>query len=131
MESVGDATFLGRILKGIEYASVGVEVLAITIIVVGIVNATYTFVARRHTIGASIGVERDYRQSLGRTILLGLEVLVAADVVRTVALDPTIQSAAVLGILVVIRTFLSWALVLEIEGRWPWQPAPPTIKEQD
>jgi uncharacterized membrane protein len=61
------------------------------------------------------------KQSLGRSLLLGLEILVAADVVRTVALEATLESVAVLGLLVLIRTFLSWALVVEIEGRWPWQ----------
>jgi len=60
---------------------------------------------------------------LGKALLLGLEILVAADIVRTVVLEPTLQSIAVLGLLVLIRTFLSWALVVEIEGRWPWQPA--------
>ena len=59
---------------------------------------------------------------LGKSLLLGLEILVAADIVRTVALEATIQSVSVLGLLVLIRTFLSWALVVEIEGRWPWQP---------
>ena len=59
---------------------------------------------------------------LGRTLLLGLEILVAADVVRTVALDPSLESVAVLGLLVLIRTFLSWSLEVEIENRWPWQP---------
>jgi uncharacterized membrane protein len=59
--------------------------------------------------------------SLGRSLLLGLEILVAADIVRTVALEATLQSVVVLGLLVLIRTFLSWALVVEIEGRWPWQ----------
>jgi uncharacterized membrane protein len=54
-------------------------------------------------------------------LLLGLEILVAADIVRTVALEATLESVAVLGLLVLIRTFLSWALVVEIEGRWPWQ----------
>ena len=54
--------------------------------------------------------------------MLGLEILVAADIVETVALETTLQSVAVLGLLVLIRTFLSWALVVEIEGRWPWQP---------
>jgi len=67
------------------------------------------------------GYER-LKISLGRALLLGLEILVAADIVRTVALEATLQSIAVLGLLVVIRTFLSWALVVEIEGRWPWQP---------
>jgi uncharacterized membrane protein len=59
--------------------------------------------------------------SLGRALLLGLEILVAADIVRTVALEASLESVAVLGLLVLIRTFLSWALVVEIEGRWPWQ----------
>jgi uncharacterized membrane protein len=58
---------------------------------------------------------------LGRSLLLGLEFLVAADVVRTVALEPTLSNVAVLGLLVLVRTFLSWTLTVEIEGRWPWQ----------
>jgi uncharacterized membrane protein len=53
--------------------------------------------------------------------LLGLELLVAADVVRTVALEPTLKNVGVLGLLVLIRTFLSWSLTVEMEGRWPWQ----------
>jgi hypothetical protein len=56
-------------------------------------------------------------------LLLGLEVLVAADIIRTVVLEPTLRNVLVLGLLVLIRTFLSWSLVLEIEERWPWQPA--------
>ena len=54
-------------------------------------------------------------------MLLGLEILVAADIVRTVALEATLESVAILGLLVLIRTFLSWALAVETEGRWPWQ----------
>ena len=54
---------------------------------------------------------------------MSLEVLVAADIIRTVALDATLQAVSVLGLLVLIRTFLSWALVVEIEGRWPWRKA--------
>jgi uncharacterized membrane protein len=64
-----------------------------------------------------------YRQDLGRVILLGLEVLVAADIVRTVAFTPTMESVTVLAIIVAICTFLSWSLALELEGRWPWQRA--------
>ena len=70
-------------------------------------------------------VEERYRQlrlRLGRTLLLGLEILVAADIVRTVALEATLESVLVLALLVLVRTFLSWALEVEIEGRWPWQP---------
>ena len=54
-------------------------------------------------------------------LLLGLEILVAADIVRTVALEPSFENVAVLGLLVLVRTFLSWSIVVEIEGRWPWQ----------
>jgi uncharacterized membrane protein len=62
-----------------------------------------------------------FRRFLGRSILLGLELLVAADIIRTVAVTPTLESVGVLAMIVVIRTFLSWALELEITGRWPWQ----------
>jgi uncharacterized membrane protein len=70
------------------------------------------------------------RHDIGRAILLGLEVLVAADIVRSVTLAPTMDGLTVLATLVVIRTFLSWSLALELDGRWPWQrhattPAPP------
>src|SRR5687768_10485456 len=66
-----------------------------------------------------------FRQRLGRAILLGLEILVAGDILRTVALEPTMESVTVLGLIVLIRTFLSFTLQLEIEGRWPWQPKEP------
>ena len=69
-------------------------------------------------------VYRLYRQQLGRSILLGLELLVAADIIRTVAVTPTLTSIAVLAGIVLIRTFLSFSLELEITGRWPWQKAP-------
>ena len=64
---------------------------------------------------------RLFRGQLGRAILLGLELLVAADIIRTVAITPTLQSVGVLAGIVLIRTFLSWSLELEITGRWPWQ----------
>ena len=55
-------------------------------------------------------------------MLLGLEILVAADIVSTVAIETTLESIVILGLLVLIRVFLSWSLIVEIEGRWPWQP---------
>ena len=64
---------------------------------------------------------RRYRQELGQTILLGLELLVAGDIIRTVAATPTLTSVGILGIIVVIRTFLSFSLEVELTGRWPWQ----------
>jgi len=71
-----------------------------------------------------LGFYRSYRQLLGRSILLGLELLVAADIIRTVAVTPTFVSVGVLAIIVLIRTFLSFSLELEITGRWPWQKEP-------
>jgi uncharacterized membrane protein len=64
------------------------------------------------------------RHDLGRAILIGLEVLVAADIVRSVILGPSMGGVATLAAIVAIRTFLSWSLVLELEGRWPWQSPP-------
>lgn len=66
-------------------------------------------------------VYRVFRQQLGRSILLGLEFLVAADIIRTVAVTPDARSVAVLGGIVLIRTFLSFSLELEVTGYWPWQ----------
>jgi uncharacterized membrane protein len=73
---------------------------------------------------APLSPYRAYRQLLGRSILLGLELLVAADIIRTVAVKPTFESVGVLAIIVLIRTFLSFSLELEITGRWPWQKEP-------
>jgi uncharacterized membrane protein len=112
-----------RILEWVEYAALVIEILAVVIIVGAIFYAMGHYLFQ-----AAIRPEHEvlYRQlkvRLGRALLLGLEILVAADIVRTVALEATLQSVAVLGLLVLIRTFLSWALVVEIEGRWPWQRA--------
>jgi uncharacterized membrane protein len=115
-----DSETINHILDVIEYFALGIEILAVTVIVVGIAWATYFFLSSQ-TVRHALDRDVRYRQRLGRTLLIGLEILVAADIVRTVALDPTFESVAVLGMLVVIRTFLSWALVIEIERRWPWQ----------
>jgi uncharacterized membrane protein len=100
----------------IEFISVLIEVLAVAIIVVAIAYASAIYLVRRGVHSYS-----DYRVRLGRALGLGLEVLVAADIIRTVALQPTMQNVLVLGLLILIRTFLRWSLVVEIEGRWPWQ----------
>ena len=71
-------------------------------------------------------IYRQFRQQLGRSILLGLELLVAADIIRTVAVTPTLENVLVLALIVAIRTFLSFSLELEITGRWPWQKEPET-----
>jgi uncharacterized membrane protein len=111
-----------RILDLIEYAALAIEVLAVAIIVVAIFGATLRYTVKAIAKRDDTELYTELKIRLGRALLLGLEILVAADIVRTVALEATLQSVLVLGLLVVIRTFLSWALVVEIEGRWPWQP---------
>jgi uncharacterized membrane protein len=102
-----------------------VDAVGVAIVVLGLVVASAMFVSRALRSDQFDPVYRSYRQNLGRAILLGLEFLVAADIIRTVAVDPTFQSAGVLALIVLIRTFLSFALQLEIDGRWPWQPREP------
>ena len=105
----------------VEIAGNAAEIAGVVLIIGGLVIAS----ARYLLPPASGGAPRyqRYRQDLGRAILLGLEVLVAADIVRTVAFTPTMDSVIVLAMIVAIRTFLSWSLALELEGRWPWQRA--------
>jgi uncharacterized membrane protein len=113
---------LEGMLYWVAYAATGIELLAVAIIVVAIVFATASYAAKILTRHADHTTYTDFRHRVGRALLLGLEILVAADIIRTVVLEPTLDNVLVLGLLVLIRTFLSWALVLEIEERWPWQP---------
>ena len=100
----------------IHLVGVGIEVFGVFIIVVGIIWSS-RYIYR----GASATRYDSYKISIGRSLLLGLEVLVAADIVKTIAIELTFASLGLLAGLVVVRTFLSWTLVLEIDGRWPWQ----------
>jgi uncharacterized membrane protein len=106
-----------------ERGAIAIEALAVVLIIGSILIATFNWViltAWRREL--TLETYQTYRSRLGRALLVGLEILVAADVVRTVALEPTLVNVASLGLLVLIRTFLSWSIVLEVEGRWPWQP---------
>jgi uncharacterized membrane protein len=96
-----------------------IDALGVAAIVIGILAATIIAAWRMGT--RQPDVYHQFRRFLGRSILLGLEILVAADIIKTVAVTPTLDSVAVLAAIVVIRTFLSWSLELEISGRWPWQ----------
>jgi uncharacterized membrane protein len=109
----------------IEWAALGIEIVGAVVIVAGVLRALLTRGGVRSLFQPDrAGGYESYKHQLGRTLLLGLELLVAGDVVRTVALEPTLNNVGVLGLLVLIRTFLSWSLVVEIEGRWPWQGHP-------
>ena len=101
-----------------------VEIVGTAIIVVGSFGALAIFLFRMATgAGSRETLVAAFRSNLGQSILLGLEFLVAADIINTVAVEPTVQSLIVLAGIVLIRTFLSFSLEVEIEGRWPWQKA--------
>ncbi|GAB3227022.1 hypothetical protein GCM10027447_17840 [Glycomyces halotolerans] len=105
----------------VETTGKAIEGAGVAVIVVGMLGLSVRFardVAGRGDLQASY---RRYRRGIGRAILLGLEFLVAGDIIRTVAVSPTFTSVGVLAIIVAIRTFLSFSLEAELEGRWPWQ----------
>ena len=104
----------------IEWVALSIEVLAVAVIVGAIVMAVVSG-GRWRTDAVRSDIFTDYKRRMGRGLLLGLELLLAADIVGTVALTPTLQSLASLGLLAVIRSFLSWSLDVEIDGCWPWR----------
>lgn len=110
----------------IETVGKVIDATGVAVIVGGALFAAALTVTKRGEQGSRYG---DFRRQLGRSILLGLEFLVAADIIRTVAITPTPQSVAVLGGIVLIRTFLSFSLQLEMTGAWPWQRTAPTTAD--
>jgi uncharacterized membrane protein len=98
----------------------GIEIFGVLIIVMGIAWSTYLRLRRPMPAENT----EAYKIRIGRSLLLGLEVLVAADIVKTIAHELSFISLSLLAGLVLVRTFLSWTLVLEIDGRWPWQREP-------
>ncbi len=125
---LASVSFGEGILEWIEYASLAIELLAVVIIVVTIFCAVIHYFFQGIFNPENEARYQDLKRRLGRSLSLGLEILVAADIVRTVALEASLTSIAVLGLLVLIRTFLSWSLVVELEGHWPWNP--PAITDQ-
>ena len=103
----------------IETVGKTIDGVGVAVIALGALISAAGVIPRRKT-GAAYRV---FREQLGRSILLGLEFLVAADIIRTVAVTPDARSVAVLGGIVLIRTFLSFSLQLEVTGYWPWQKA--------
>jgi uncharacterized membrane protein len=100
----------------------GFEVAGVVVLVVGSLAAFARAASawRRHGRG---GAYEQARRDVGRAILLGLELLIIADIVLTITVDPTLESALALGLIVLVRTFLSFSLEVELEGTWPWRRA--------
>jgi uncharacterized membrane protein len=108
-------------LVSMKVAAHAIEILAVAIILAGVAAGTMRFLYH----WTSYEAYNQYKETLGKALLLGLNVLVAADIVRTVALEPTITNIVGLGLLVLVRTFVSWSLLVELEERWPWQVRAP------
>jgi uncharacterized membrane protein len=104
---------------GIEASATLIEALAVAIMLISILVGTAKWLL--HSGRKLEKTYEQYRVALGKAMLVGLEILVAADIIRTVALDSTLTNIATLAALVVVRTFLGWTLSVEVEGHWPWQ----------
>lgn len=114
---MGDPTFK----SAVDTISQVIDGAGVVVVVVGLLVATGAFLLSQRDRVDRTTAYRVYRQQIGKAILLGLEFLVAADIIRTVAVVPTFQGVGVLAVLVAVRTFLSFTLDAELEGRWPWQ----------
>jgi len=108
------------IITVFEWAGVAVLVLGAVLSAMSSVRAQFL---QRPRLQSDPAILTALRQNLGRTILLGLELLVIADIINSVAIDQSLLSVATLGLLVLVRTFLSWSLEVEMDGEWPWQRA--------
>ena len=126
------------IRHAVEAVGLAVDAVGVAVIVIAIGLSATAFAGGLYRGQPFDASYRRLRQSIGRGILLGLELLVAGDIIRTVAIAPTFTSVGVLALIVLIRTFLSFSLEVELNGRWPWQaihldrsttPAPPTASD--
>ncbi|MBC7898431.1 MAG: DUF1622 domain-containing protein [Saprospiraceae bacterium] len=111
----------------IEWSATGIELLGVLIIVLATAFGTVQFIY--HLATQVDGSFKKFKVHMGKMLILILEFLVASDIIRTIVIDQTIQSVAILGLLVLIRTFLSWSLTVEVEGRWPWSKEEPRLEE--
>jgi uncharacterized membrane protein len=109
-----------QVLTYLEQSSTVISLFAVVVIVAGFALAAGRYALRWRNVTLDRNFER-FRIDMGHALTLGLEILVLADVIESIAVKPTFQSMAVLGFLVVVRTIVSWTLSLETEGHWPWQ----------
>ena len=108
------------VLQGLAELARILEICGAGFLVLGFLIDTVRWLQRTHQEGAIPALNR-YRQSLGRSVLIGLEILVAATIIKTITVEPTIEGMGLLAAMVVVRTMLGWTTALEISGRWPWQ----------
>ncbi len=119
-----------EVLQSLEVLVQVLEIVGAGALVLGFVIATALCFLRSLQQGAIPAVDR-YRRSLGRAVLIGLEILVAATIIKTITFDRTVEGMGLLALMVAIRTTLGWTMVLEMNGRWPWQkPRPEAAKSE-
>ena len=118
---------LEQILQLLKQAGMAISVAAAAVIVGGFALAAARYALHFRGLSRSQNFDR-FKIELGRALIIGLQILVLADVIETITVEPTFQSLTILAVIVVFRTIVSWTLTLEIEGRWPWQP--PVAEEQ-
>jgi uncharacterized membrane protein len=111
------STIVEALARGFEFGGLVALLIGAIVALIRYIHALIVAPAQRSL------AYRGLRQGLGRAILVGLELLVAGDIIRTVTIQPTFQSVGVLGLIVVVRTFLSWSLEVEVNGQWPWRRA--------
>jgi uncharacterized membrane protein len=108
------------LLKSLALLATIIEIAGAFALMLGFVIVSIKGVRQYCSQGLMLAV-KNYRQSIARVVLIGLEILVAATIIKTIALDPTMENIGLLGVMVLIRTALSWTMALEVYGRWPWQ----------
>lgn len=111
--------------ESFRLAAISMETVGVLVIVVGCAVESMRFLGRAWHPGARDSGYADLRRGLGKAIILGLEFLIAGDIIRTVAVSHSLESVAVLGVIVLIRSLLSFTLESGIDHRWPWQPRQP------
>ena len=105
--------------EGVTYVALGIEAIGVLVILIGCVVGSVRVLPQLKS-RPMVEVYHEYRQTIGRSILLGLEFLIAGDVIRTVVVSHTLTDVAALALMVLVRAFLSFTLTLEIEGKLPW-----------
>jgi uncharacterized membrane protein len=119
---LGKEAITEQILEYLEHAAVIINLVGVVVIFGGFLIAAGRYVAQFRQLSPA----QDFTQfkiQLGQALMLGLSIMIVADVIETITTKPTFTSLAVLACLVVVRTIISWTLFLEVEGRWPWQAA--------
>jgi len=107
----------------LEITTAVIELVGVSVLVLGFLISVGRYLRHcRHM--ATPDLVQEFKLGLGRTVLIGLEILVAATIVKTVTVKPTLVSIGLLGGIIIVRTILSWAMVLEMDGHWPWQSGP-------